>query len=254
MLFINFIKLFVIFFVIIVSFIFVTQDHLLLENLYSLINKIFLTYCGFIFPIFIIMYAIGSIPFGLVTAYLFKTADPRTIGSGNIGATNMLRTGGKKAAALTFLGDCLKGVICCQIFDLTYAKTSESTLFFLFNYVKPDPLLITTCWLLIPVIAHIFPIWTNFKGGKGIATAVGVLLGFQWQLGIIGALIWIATFLLTRISSVAGITLALLTPVVSYCIVGPDYTYWTIPLSVIILLSHRTNILKLFHGVENRFQ
>jgi|GEM_PF-50236 len=200
------------------------------------------------------IYIICSIPSGLICQKIFGTVDPRSIGSGNIGATNMLRTGNRMAAVFTLLGDFFKGYVCCHLFHLTFNGITGSIFNQQISIITPLSDIFTTLFLLLPVVAHVFPVWLNFKGGKGIATAFGVLLAFDPYIGMLSALTWIIVFLLSKISSLSGLIFCVLTPVISYFIVGANFSYWTIGLSLIILYTHRSNILNLINGDENSFK
>ncbi len=186
----------------------------------------------------IIGYLSGSIPFGLLLTKAAGLGDVRSIGSGNIGATNVLRTGNKKIAALTLLCDGLKG-------------------FF--------PVLAAGFWggELAPLVAgfgalagHIFPVWLKFKGGKGVATGLGVLFGWNWLLGLAFVVAWIGTFFITRISSASALIAALLAIPVSYVIGKTDdggmpIFVWPVALlALVIWTTHHANIRRLVKGEE----
>lgn len=178
-------------------------------------------------------YLCGSIPFGLVLARAFGLGDVRTIGSGNIGATNVLRTGNKKVAALTLLADLLKGTVPVIIAWNFGAPAAAIAGFFAF-------------------LGHLFPVWLGFKGGKGVATYIGVLLGFA-PLGVaVFAVNWLVVAYLFRYSSLAALVATAVVPLV----------YWTtgnVPaaglsglLTVIVYLKHHSNISRLLSGTEGK--
>jgi glycerol-3-phosphate acyltransferase PlsY len=184
----------------------------------------------------IVGYVCGSIPYGLLLTRAAGMGDVRDIGSGNIGATNVLRTGNKKIAALTLLCDVLKGFV---------------------------PVVVATAFgdVLSPTAAgfgalagHIFPLWLRFKGGKGVATGLGVLFGWAWVLGTVFVAAWVATFFITRISSASALIAALLTIPAAYVIAqttAGNILVWPVTLlALIIWLTHRANIARLTKGEE----
>src|SRR3954453_3931553 len=136
---------------------------------------------------FIVGYLLGSIPFGLVLTKIAGTADIRAIGSGNIGATNVLRTGRKGLAAATLIGDALKGAVAV----LAFARADDPSFALVAGFGA--------------FIGHLFPVWLKFKGGKGVATYLGILFGLAWPIGLLFCLIWLATAALTRYSSLAAL-------------------------------------------------
>ncbi len=186
----------------------------------------------------IIGYLAGSIPFGLLLTRAAGLGDVRKIGSGNIGATNVLRTGNKKIAALTLLCDALKG-----LFPVLAAK-----------YFGGPIAEITAGFGALA--GHIFPVWLGFKGGKGVATAVGVLFGWSWILGLVFCVSWIATFFAVRISSVSALTAVLLVAIAASSGVAdsaPGIVTLVWPaaaLAAIIWITHRANIQRLLKGQE----
>ena len=190
----------------------------------------------------LLAYLIGSIPVGLLLGRLMGLGDIRQQGSGNIGATNMVRAGGKMPGALTLLLDAGKGVLAVQ---LTFWLLSW------FDSVSGLCVLLTG---IFAVTGHIFPVWLKFKGGKGVATTIGVLLAWHWLTGLAFIGIWLATFMLKRVSSLAALSAALLTPLAA-CLI-PDH-YGAIAVSVLSLLlfySHRENIRRLLKGEEHAFR
>src|ERR1700752_2111469 len=152
---------------------------------------------------FVIGYLLGSIPFGLVLAKLAGTPDLRSIGSGNIGATNVLRTGNKGLAAATLLLDALKGTAAVLIASHFAPQLALSAGFGAF-------------------LGHLFPIWLGFKGGKGVATYLGVLIGLAWQVALIFAVVWLAVAFLFRYSSLAALTAAVVVPIALYFLGMPQ--------------------------------
>ena len=180
----------------------------------------------------LIGYVCGSIPFGLLLTRAAGLGDVRSIGSGNIGATNVLRTGNKKIAALTLFLDGLKGAV--PVLLLTYFGTPEAGMIA----------------GLAAMAGHIFPLWLGFKGGKGVATSLGMLFGLCWPLGLIFIALWLALAFAFRRSSVAGLVTSALTPLWAYLLGRPDLVLPTALIAVAIWLMHRTNIGRLLKGEE----
>ncbi len=181
--------------------------------------------------VIVIGYLCGSIPFGLLLSNAAGLGDIRNIGSGNIGATNVLRTGNKKIAALTLLCDVLKGAV-PVIFAKWYAGSLGAELAG-----------------FSALAGHIFPIWLGFKGGKGVATALGVLLGWSWPIALISLIAWIVVFWARRISSLAALCAALVAAPASYFF---DNVSWLAValLAVTIWVTHRANIQRLLSNTE----
>ncbi|WP_019831103.1 glycerol-3-phosphate 1-O-acyltransferase PlsY [Sphingomonas sp. PR090111-T3T-6A] len=185
-------------------------------------------------------YLLGSIPFGLLVTRAGGAQDPRTIGSGNIGATNVLRTGHKGLAAATLLLDAAKGAVAVIIA----------------GYIWPDPLPPSLPAILAGAFAflgHVYPVWLRFKGGKGVATFLGIALALSWPCGLAFALVWLAAFAVTRHSSVGGMTAAIATPVTAAIINRSDLTLVFLLLALIVLWKHRANVERLLDGTEPRF-
>jgi acyl phosphate:glycerol-3-phosphate acyltransferase len=183
-------------------------------------------------------YLIGAISFGIVMSYLFSLPDPRTIGSKNPGATNVLRTGKKLAALLTLLGDALKGALTvglAQYFELSS--------------------LMVGLIAIATLIGHVFPIYYGFKGGKGVATAAGILFMFSWVMGLTVLGIWLGVFFIWRYSSLAAIIAGSLSPVIGF-FYGIDF-YELIAssmIALILILRHMGNIKRLIDGTESGFK
>jgi glycerol-3-phosphate acyltransferase PlsY len=178
-----------------------------------------------------IAYTLGSIPTGIIVSKLFKTPNPRAAGSGNIGTTNMLRTGGTKAAAITFVVDMLKGALAVVI---AYSFTPD-----LYQLAG-----------MISVIGHIFPIWLVFKGGKGIATALGVIIAWDYQIAIACAVTWVAIVATTRYVSVGSIGAVIIAPIATVALNKIVFLEATLVLATLIFISHRGNIGRLITGKE----
>ena len=181
-------------------------------------------------------YLIGSIPFGVIVTRLAGVGDIRQIGSGNIGATNVLRTGRKDLAIATLAGDMLKGA----------AAVLAARLIF-----KDDA--ITALAGAAAFFGHLFPVWLKFKGGKGVATFYGVLFAAHWPAGIAAALVWLLTAALFRISSLSALVAAALAPLLVFLLDGPRPMLWlALVMAVLIFLRHRENIGRLLRGEEPR--
>ncbi|ATO57333.1 glycerol-3-phosphate 1-O-acyltransferase PlsY [Bartonella sp. 1-1C] len=186
--------------------------------------------------IFLISYLIGSVSFGLLFTKFYKLGDIRTIGSGNIGATNVLRTGNKKIATFTLLCDILKGT-----FVIWVTK-------FLFPTVE-----IALLAGFLAFLGHIYPIWLKFKGGKGVATYLGVCLGFDWLAALIFIIVWIGAFILTRYSSFSSLAAVIITPIFIYYHSPSFYVACiVIIMSILVIIKHHTNIRRLLAGEENK--
>jgi glycerol-3-phosphate acyltransferase PlsY len=191
-------------------------------------------------------YLMGSVSFAILIARLYGLPDPRSHGSGNPGATNMLRTGKKSAAALTLIGDALKGyvaVILAQWATTTYGL----------------PVYTPYLAALAAFLGHLFPVFFGFKGGKGVATALGVLLALDLRLGGLAVLTWIVVFTITRVSSLSALVAATLAPVYGYYLLGegPETKYLAgilAVLSLLVLARHQSNIRKLLSGEEKAFR
>ncbi|WP_375665590.1 glycerol-3-phosphate 1-O-acyltransferase PlsY [Bartonella sp. TT121SHDZB] len=188
--------------------------------------------------IFLISYLIGSIPFGLLFTRLAKLGDVRTIGSGNIGATNVLRTGNKKVAALTLLCDILKGAV--VIFVIKF-----------FNDPLDNSILVSLAGFFA-FLGHLFPVWLKFKGGKGVATYLGVCLGTYWPAAIIFIIVWSAIFLLTRYSSLSALVAVTITPIFVFYFSDSYFCCMLIAMSIFVFIKHYTNIGRLLIGEESK--
>ncbi|WP_336294682.1 glycerol-3-phosphate 1-O-acyltransferase PlsY [Bartonella sp. CB169] len=189
--------------------------------------------------IFLISYLMGSIPFGLVFTRLGKLGDVRKIGSGNIGATNVLRTGSKKLAALTLLCDVLKGTVTVLIVkNLSYS-------------VENNIIIILAGFFAF--LGHLFPIWLKFKGGKGVATYLGVCLGYCWPVAIFFIVVWVAFFLITRYSSLSALVAVISTPMFIYFFYPYLYAYYILlTMSIFVIIKHYSNIGRLLIGKEKK--
>jgi acyl phosphate:glycerol-3-phosphate acyltransferase len=178
-------------------------------------------------------YLSGSIPFGLLLSRWAGLGDIRTIGSGNIGATNVLRTGNKKIAALTLICDGLKG----------YVPVLAAS-----HYGTPDAMIAAG---LAALAGHLFPVWLNFKGGKGVATGLGVTFGWSWILGLVFSVVWLVIFFATRISSASALTAVAVVAVAALTLFFPIVGWWpSLVLAIAVWFMHRANIARLLKGQE----
>ena len=178
-------------------------------------------------------YLLGSIPFGLLLTRFAGMGDVRDIGSGNIGATNVLRTGNKKIAALTLLGDLLKGTVAVKIA----------------GFFGPDAAVLAGFGAFI---GHCFPVWLKFKGGKGVATFIGILLGFSWKVVIIFAVAWLSLAAITRYSSLAALVSSLVSTAALFYFGHIQWGELFAVLSVILWIRHKENIKRLLEGKESK--
>ena len=189
--------------------------------------------------IILFAYLVGSVSSGIIVSQIFNLPDPRTIGSKNPGATNVMRSGNKKAAILTLLGDLLKAILVLAIAE--YLGFND---------------LIIVCVALAVLIGHIYPIFYKFRGGKGVATAIGILIALNFKLALIVASIWLLVFGIWRYSSLAAILAAISAPIIAIFILR-DQSLYCIAFSfitVIILFKHQANIRKLLSGTELKFK
>ena len=190
----------------------------------------------------VLAFAFGSIPFGLLLTRAAGLGDIRSIGSGSIGATNVLRTGNKKLAAATVLLDAAKGALPVVIAGMIYALDGTGQ----------ERALAQGVAAVAAVAGHCWTPWLRFKGGKGFATAAGVLLALAWPAMLACAAIWAATLSLTRISSVSSMTTVVLSPAVAWLMGYPQVIWPLVAIAVIVLIQHRANIGRLMRGEEPR--
>ncbi|MZR13505.1 glycerol-3-phosphate 1-O-acyltransferase PlsY [Maritimibacter sp. DP07] len=182
----------------------------------------------------LLAYLAGSIPFGMVMARLFGLGDLRKIGSGNIGATNVLRTGNKLAAFLTLVLDAGKGGIAVVIARAVLAEDAAQIAGF------------------AAFLGHCFPVYLGFRGGKGVATWLGTLLGLAWPVFLAAGATWLATAAIFRISSLAALVAALLTPLWAWLLGFPSMVVLLVALGVLIFVRHHENIRRILDGSESR--
>ena len=178
-------------------------------------------------------YLLGSIPFGILLTRIFGAGDLRTIGSGSIGATNVLRTGRKGLAAATLLLDLAKGAAAV----------------WLVAWLLPGNEALAAA---AAFIGHCYPVWLKFNGGKGVATLMGVVLALYWPLGLVYAVIWLGLLAALRLSSVAGMVAAIGAPVSAALFGRFDYVMLLLALAMIVVWKHRANIERLLAGTEPR--
>ena len=189
--------------------------------------------------IILFAYLVGSVSSGIIVSQIFNLPDPRTIGSKNPGATNVMRSGNKKAAIFTLLGDLLKAILVLAIAE--YLGFND---------------LIIVCVALAVLIGHIYPIFYKFQGGKGVATAIGILIALNFKLALIVASIWLLVFGIWRYSSLAAIVAAISAPIIAIFILRDQSLYciaFTL-ITIIILFKHKANIRKLLSGTELKFK
>jgi len=190
-------------------------------------------------------YLLGSIPFGLIITRAAGSGDIRNIGSGNIGATNVLRTGHKGLAGATLICDMLKGTLAAVGTHYFAGIAADS--------VQPvDPQIIALVAGLAAFLGHLFPVWLKFKGGKGVATYIGVLLGLCWQAALIFGALWLAVAALFRYSSLAALIASALTPPVLLALDRPKAAALFFVLTILIWIMHRANIRRLLGGSEDK--
>jgi acyl phosphate:glycerol-3-phosphate acyltransferase len=190
---------------------------------------------AWIFGTLAMAYLLGSIPCGLLLARMAGLGDIRKIGSGNIGATNVMRTGHKELAILTLLLDAGKGYLAVAatryIYSADFAPLAG----------------------LFAVLGHMFPVWLRFKGGKGVATTIGVYFAIDWMLGLSVCAIWLLAFAMIRISSLASMLSIGYSAIVAYIIVDYPAGLLCLALATLIIFAHRANIKRLLEGTEHSF-
>src|SRR6266849_861504 len=186
-------------------------------------------------PVALILgYLLGSIPFGLVLTKLAGTADLRSVGSGNIGATNVLRTGHKGLAAATLICDMLKGTAAVVIAGY---------------FGGPNAAMLAA---LGAFLGHLFPVWLNFKGGKGVAVYIGVLIGLFWPAAVVFCVLWISTAATSRYSSLSALVASFVTPIFLWWFGHPALASLFSVLTLLLFYMHRDNIKRLQAGTEGR--
>jgi glycerol-3-phosphate acyltransferase PlsY len=184
----------------------------------------------------LIGYLLGSIPFGILLTGLSGAGDLRSIGSGNIGATNVLRTGRKGLAAATLVLDAAKGAAAILLVRLVFPGEEQL-----------DPLAATAA-----LLGHLYPVWLRFRGGKGVATCVGILAALSWPVALAAACVWLLTLALVRYSSVAGMAMALSAPAAAAALGRFDLALLFLGFALLIVWKHRSNLDRLMSGSEPR--
>ncbi|HVX35137.1 MAG TPA: glycerol-3-phosphate 1-O-acyltransferase PlsY [Hyphomicrobium sp.] len=179
-------------------------------------------------------YVLGSVPFGLLLTRIAGLGDVRQIGSGNIGATNVLRTGRRGLAAATLLLDAAKGAAAVLIVNYCFGPTAAAIAGF------------------GALLGHIFPVWLKFKGGKGVATFLGVLIAMAWEVAAIFAIVWLAVAAITRISSLSAIIATVAVPIGAWILGYDQVAVVSALMAVVVLIKHRGNIRRLLAGEEPR--
>ena len=179
-------------------------------------------------------YLLGSIPFGVIATRLGGAGDVRSVGSGNIGATNVLRTGNKGLAAATLALDALKGAAALLIANAVWGEAAGLVAGF------------------GAMLGHAFPVWLGFRGGKGVATGAGVLLAAAWWMGLTAALVWLATAALTRMSSAGSLAACAAAPLVALGAGRTDLALFAAGIAALVVIRHRGNIARLIAGNEPR--
>ncbi len=185
-------------------------------------------------------YLLGSLSFAVIVSKIMGMADPRSYGSGNPGATNVLRSGRKTAAALTLLGDTLKGyaaVLLAQVFATTFAWNDT----------------VIAIVAVAVLVGHMYPVFFGFKGGKGVATAVGVLFALSWPTALVCAVVWLVLAFGLKISSLAALVATLIAPLAAwYFLPQKSYVIAVVVIALLVLYRHKSNIVNLWQGKESK--
>ena len=186
-----------------------------------------------VFIFIIISYLMGSIPFGLLLTKIFLNKDIRNVGSGNIGATNALRTGNKSIGYATLISDILKAVIPVIFIKIYYSE---------YLYISS----------LCVFLGHVFPIWLKFKGGKGVATYIGILFCINIYLGISFVIVWLIIFFIFQYSSLSSLIGSISVPIINFLIFNDSVVFFFIIMFVLIFYTHRENIKRLLNRTESK--
>ncbi|WP_416190478.1 glycerol-3-phosphate 1-O-acyltransferase PlsY [Neisseria sp. CCUG17229] len=185
-------------------------------------------------------YLIGSLSFAVIVSKAYGMDDPRTYGSANPGATNVLRSGKKKAAALTLLGDALKGFVAVWLVRWLETEINLTTA------------TIGVCAVAV-LVGHMWPIFFRFKGGKGVATALGALLALSWPTALVCAIVWLVMAFGFKVSSLAALVATIISPIVAYFLMPYSSWVWaTAVIAVLVLYRHKSNIINLISGKESK--
>lgn len=182
--------------------------------------------------VFVLGYLLGSIPFGVLITRALGLGDLRTIGSGNIGATNVLRTGNKGAAAATLVLDAGKGAVAVLVARAFAGETAAMVAGF------------------AAFLGHLYPVWLRFRGGKGVATFLGLTLALAWPAGLAACATWLATAFVSRLSSLAALVAAATTPVWLALFGRPDAVWFGVAIALLVFLRHHANIRRILSGTE----
>lgn len=193
-------------------------------------------------------YLLGSIPFGLVLTRICGLGDIRKIGSGNIGATNVLRTGRKDLALLTVILDASKAGFAAWLAGYLAPQAYCS----LFGFITTVAVVAGLIAGVMGVIGHNFPVWLKFRGGKGVASAFGFIVVTQWQLGIIALCVWLITAFTTRYSSLSAILAAVSVPFFAFFMSDPVHAAFYSAIALLVLIRHHANIARLIKGTESK--
>ena len=193
-------------------------------------------------------YLLGSIPFGLVLTRMCGLGDIRKIGSGNIGATNVLRTGRKDLALLTVILDAAKAGIAAFIAE----KTVNSSDMVIFDLYTQENLVAGLIAGTFGILGHNFPIWLKFKGGKGVASTLGFLLATAPQVALLALITWLVVAIISRYSSLSALTAAVLTPIYAFFLTEPIYCIFYTAIACLVIYRHHANIKRLFLGQESK--
>ena len=193
-------------------------------------------------------YLLGSIPFGLVLTRICGLGDIRKIGSGNIGATNVLRTGRKDLALLTVILDASKAGFAAWLAGYLAPQAFCS----LFGFITTVAVVAGLIAGVMGVIGHNFPVWLKFRGGKGVASAFGFIVGTQWQLGVIALCVWLVTAFTTRYSSLSAILAAVSVPFFAFFMSDPVHAAFYSAIALLVLIRHHANIARLIKGTESK--
>jgi acyl phosphate:glycerol-3-phosphate acyltransferase len=186
----------------------------------------------------VLAYLLGSLSFAVIVSKAMGLADPKSYGSGNPGATNVLRSGSKKAAILTLLGDMLKGVLAVWLAKHFAAQWGISAVGI-------------ACVAIAVFLGHLFPLYFGFKGGKGVATAAGVLWALDWRVGLVLTLVWALVFAATRVSSLSALIACLAAPIASYYFFSlTPIFYAMLAIMVLLVWRHKSNLQRLLSGEE----
>ncbi len=188
----------------------------------------------------VLAYLLGSLSFAVIVSKFMGMDDPRSYGSGNPGATNVLRSGKKKAAVLTLLGDALKGVVAVWLARLLTPSLGLHE--------------VTLVYVAVAVlVGHMWPLFFGFKGGKGVATAVGVLFVLSWPVGLACTVVWLVMAFGLKISSLAALVATMAAPLVAFFVVGQGSVFWAIvAIALLVLYRHKQNIQNLLSGQETK--